>query len=44
MFTDYASVMKMMGEKINLTEGNKENIKITTNEDFIIAEALAGNK
>jgi len=39
-FTDDASVVEMLGEKINLTEGNRENIKITTPEDLIIGEAF----
>ncbi|MES2592235.1 MAG: 2-C-methyl-D-erythritol 4-phosphate cytidylyltransferase [Bacteroidota bacterium] len=39
-FTDDASVLEAMGEKINLVEGNRENIKITTPEDLVIAEAL----
>lgn len=39
-FTDDASVVEAMGEKINLIEGNRENIKITTPQDLIIAEAL----
>ena len=39
-FTDDASVLEAMGEKINLIEGNRENIKITTSQDLIIAEAL----
>jgi len=39
-FTDDASVLEAMGEKINLVEGNKENIKITTPQDLFIAEAL----
>lgn len=39
-FTDDASVVEAMGEKINLIEGNRENIKITTSQDLIIAEAL----
>ncbi|MBL7883790.1 MAG: 2-C-methyl-D-erythritol 4-phosphate cytidylyltransferase [Bacteroidia bacterium] len=37
-FTDDASVLEAMGEKIHLTTGNKENIKITTPEDLMIAE------
>lgn len=41
-FTDDASVLEAMGEKINLVEGNRENIKITTPEDLIIAEAFIG--
>ncbi len=39
-FTDDASVLEAMGETINLVEGNRENIKITTQQDLIIAEAL----
>lgn len=39
-FTDDASVLEALGEKINLIEGNRKNIKITTPLDLIIAEAL----
>lgn len=39
-FTDDASVLEAMGEKINLIEGNRENIKITTPLDLIISEAI----
>jgi len=39
-FTDDASVVEKGGEKINLVDGNRENIKITTPADLIIAEAL----
>jgi 2-C-methyl-D-erythritol 4-phosphate cytidylyltransferase len=39
-FTDDASVLEAFGEKINLVEGNKENLKITSPHDLIIAEAL----
>ncbi|MES2140414.1 MAG: 2-C-methyl-D-erythritol 4-phosphate cytidylyltransferase [Bacteroidota bacterium] len=39
-FTDDASVLETMGEKINLIQGNPENIKITTPQDLIIAEAI----
>ena len=39
-FTDDASVLESFGEKINLIEGNRVNIKITTPQDLIIAEAL----
>jgi len=39
-FTDDASVVEGIGEKINLMEGNQENIKITNNIDLLIAEAL----
>ncbi len=40
IFTDDASVLEMNGEKINLVEGNRENIKITNKIDLIIAETL----
>lgn len=40
IFTDDASVLELFGEKIYLVEGNRENIKITSNIDLIIAEAL----
>ncbi len=39
-FTDDASVVEAAGEKINLIEGNIENIKITTPYDLLIAEVL----
>lgn len=39
-FTDDATVLEAFGEKIHLIEGNRENIKITTSQDLIIAEAL----
>ncbi|HRW62141.1 MAG TPA: 2-C-methyl-D-erythritol 4-phosphate cytidylyltransferase [Bacteroidales bacterium] len=41
-FTDDASVFERMGKKINLVPGNRENIKITTQVDLILAEALSG--
>ncbi|MDF1672172.1 MAG: 2-C-methyl-D-erythritol 4-phosphate cytidylyltransferase [Vicingaceae bacterium] len=39
-FTDDASVVEKMGETINLVDGNTENIKITTQQDLLLAEAL----
>lgn len=39
-FTDDASVAEFSGERINLVEGNRENIKITTPQDLLVAEAL----
>lgn len=39
-FTDDASVVESSGVKINLVEGNRENIKITTNFDLQFAEVL----
>jgi 2-C-methyl-D-erythritol 4-phosphate cytidylyltransferase len=42
-FTDDASVVESLNTKINLVPGNRENIKITTQVDLIIAEALASH-
>mgnify|MGYP001012687802 FL=1 len=39
-FTDDATVLESTGVKINLVDGNRENLKITTREDLIIAEAF----
>jgi len=39
-FTDDATVLEYAGGKINLVEGNRENIKITTPEDLLISSAL----
>jgi 2-C-methyl-D-erythritol 4-phosphate cytidylyltransferase len=39
-FTDDASVVEKLGNKINLIEGNRENIKITSQVDLKIAEIL----
>lgn len=39
-FTDDASVVEALGEKVTLVAGNRENIKITTPFDLRIAEAL----
>ncbi|MDX2413656.1 MAG: 2-C-methyl-D-erythritol 4-phosphate cytidylyltransferase [Bacteroidales bacterium] len=39
-FTDDATVVEKLGVKINLVEGNRENIKITTPADLEIARAL----
>ena len=39
-FTDDASVAEKAGFSIQLVEGNRENIKITTPTDLIIAEAF----
>ncbi len=38
-FTDDASVVENIGQKISLVEGNRENIKITNRLDMIVAEA-----
>jgi len=39
LFTDDATVAEAAGTIIHLTHGNRENIKITTPEDLIVAEA-----
>ncbi|HIZ33222.1 MAG TPA: 2-C-methyl-D-erythritol 4-phosphate cytidylyltransferase [Candidatus Bacteroides merdigallinarum] len=39
-FTDDASVVEALGVSVTLTEGNRENIKITTPFDLRVAEAL----
>lgn len=39
-FTDDATVIESIGKKIRLVEGDRNNIKITTPADLIIAEAL----
>ena len=39
-FTDDASVVESYGQDITLVEGNRENIKITTPYDIVVAEAL----
>ena len=40
MFTDDASVVEALGEKVHLVEGNRENIKLTTPFDLLLAEML----
>ncbi|PWJ39268.1 2-C-methyl-D-erythritol 4-phosphate cytidylyltransferase [Sediminitomix flava] len=39
-FTDDASVVEAMGQKVELIDGNYENIKITTPEDLLVAKAF----
>ena len=39
-FTDDASVVEALGEKITGVEGNRENIKITTPFDMLVAKTL----
>jgi 2-C-methyl-D-erythritol 4-phosphate cytidylyltransferase len=39
-FTDDATVLERTGARINLIDGNRENIKITTPEDLVISSAL----
>ncbi|MBS1587549.1 MAG: 2-C-methyl-D-erythritol 4-phosphate cytidylyltransferase [Bacteroidetes bacterium] len=43
-FTDEATVCEAYGTKVFLTEGERSNIKVTTPEDMIIAEALLAEK
>jgi len=42
-YTDDASVLETTGLKINLIEGSYSNIKITTPEDLLFAQALLNN-
>jgi len=42
-FTDDASVLESFGEKINLVDGNVENIKISNPIDLIIAKSIQSN-
>jgi 2-C-methyl-D-erythritol 4-phosphate cytidylyltransferase len=44
LFTDDASVVESAGKKIYLVEGNRENIKITTQMDLTFAEMIMKNK
>jgi 2-C-methyl-D-erythritol 4-phosphate cytidylyltransferase len=39
-FTDDASVVESYGHAITLVDGNRENIKITTPYDIVVAEAI----
>jgi 2-C-methyl-D-erythritol 4-phosphate cytidylyltransferase len=43
-FTDCASVLEFAGQKITLIDGAYENIKITTPEDMLVAEAFLRNE
>jgi 2-C-methyl-D-erythritol 4-phosphate cytidylyltransferase / 2-C-methyl-D-erythritol 2,4-cyclodiphosphate synthase len=42
--TDDASLVERIGEKVKMVDGSDENIKITTPEDLILAEALLKSK
>lgn len=42
-FTDDASVIESLGVNVNIVDGNKENIKITTPFDLKVAEALVNS-
>jgi 2-C-methyl-D-erythritol 4-phosphate cytidylyltransferase len=43
-FTDDASVVEAAGYEITLVEGNRENVKITTPFDLVVAEAFLKSK
>lgn len=43
-FTDDATVVEGLGVKITLIEGERSNIKLTTPEDMVYAEAMIGDK
>jgi 2-C-methyl-D-erythritol 4-phosphate cytidylyltransferase len=40
IFTDDASVVEHMGHSVDIVEGNRRNIKITTREDLLIAASF----
>jgi 2-C-methyl-D-erythritol 4-phosphate cytidylyltransferase/2-C-methyl-D-erythritol 2,4-cyclodiphosphate synthase len=42
--TDDASLVERMGKDVKMIEGSYENIKITTNEDMLMADALINKK
>ena len=42
--TDEASLVENIGISVSVTEGNYENIKITTKEDIIFAEAILNKR
>ena len=43
-FTDDASVVEAFGYNVTLVEGNRENIKITTPYDIVVAEAILNSQ
>ncbi|MBO7313928.1 MAG: 2-C-methyl-D-erythritol 4-phosphate cytidylyltransferase, partial [Alistipes sp.] len=43
-FTDDATVVEGLGMKITLIEGERSNIKLTTPEDMVYADAMIGGK
>lgn len=44
LFTDDATVVELFGHTLSYYKGERRNIKITTPEDLLIAEALVGEK
>ena len=43
-FTDDASVVEALGHSIALVDGNRENIKLTTPADLLLAESVLNNR
>jgi 2-C-methyl-D-erythritol 4-phosphate cytidylyltransferase len=43
-FTDEATVVEASGKEVHLIEGEKSNIKVTTPEDLVLAEALLNER
>lgn len=43
-FTDDASVVERLGQKVEMVEGNRENIKLTTPFDLKVAEVICQNE
>ncbi|HYD22943.1 MAG TPA: 2-C-methyl-D-erythritol 4-phosphate cytidylyltransferase, partial [Flavipsychrobacter sp.] len=43
-FTDEATVVEAYGTEVFLIEGEKSNIKVTTPEDLVLAEALLNER
>lgn len=41
-FTDDASVVEALGHEVTLVEGNRENIKLTTPADLLLARGIMG--
>ncbi len=41
--TDESALMEQLGHRISIVEGRPQNIKITTTEDLVIAEAILNN-
>ena len=38
--TDDAALLERMGLPVNILQGSADNLKITTNEDLVLAEAI----
>jgi 2-C-methyl-D-erythritol 4-phosphate cytidylyltransferase len=44
IFTDDSSLLETKGIKVKIVTGNYQNIKITTQDDLMAAEAFLGDK